>query len=195
MIAEKRCAGCRALKPKIRYGRCKGRNDGLKWYCKICNRIHDRKRRKKSTHKLSEYRRYIRKTNPDVIKLQENLRSSIYRCFKSKKTNRTEEILGCTNMELHLRLGPRPQYAHLDHIIPQSLAKTEEEVYLLNHWSNFQWLKDSENISKGNRYTKKHNYKYVLKHHPFPEKIRGIVNRAKNEGFQVLSETLQYEAL
>ena len=28
----------------------------------------------------------------------------------------------------------------LDHIIPVSYAKTEEEVYLLNHWSNFQPL-------------------------------------------------------
>lgn len=28
----------------------------------------------------------------------------------------------------------------LDHIIPLSYATTEEEVYLLNHWSNFQPL-------------------------------------------------------
>ena len=29
---------------------------------------------------------------------------------------------------------------HLDHIIPVNYAKTEEEVYLINHWSNFQPL-------------------------------------------------------
>ena len=37
----------------------------------------------------------------------------------------------------------------LDHIIPISYAKTEEEVYLLNHWSNFQPL-----CSKVNRGSK-----------------------------------------
>ena len=40
----------------------------------------------------------------------------------------------------------------LDHIIPISSAKTEEEVYLLNHWSNFQPL-----CSKVNRWEKKDN--------------------------------------
>ena len=29
---------------------------------------------------------------------------------------------------------------NLDHIIPISYAKTEEEIYMLNHWSNFQPL-------------------------------------------------------
>ena len=38
----------------------------------------------------------------------------------------------------------------LDHIIPISSAKTEEEVYTLNHWSNFQPL-----CSKINRTDKK----------------------------------------
>lgn len=38
----------------------------------------------------------------------------------------------------------------LDHIIPTSCAKTEDEIYLLNHWSNFQPL-----CSKVNRDEKK----------------------------------------
>jgi 5-methylcytosine-specific restriction endonuclease McrA len=40
----------------------------------------------------------------------------------------------------------------IDHIIPTSYAKTEEEMYLLNHWSNFQPL-----CSKVNRDVKKAN--------------------------------------
>lgn len=40
----------------------------------------------------------------------------------------------------------------LDHIIPISHAKTEEELYLLNHWSNFQPL-----CSKINRNEKRNN--------------------------------------
>jgi hypothetical protein len=49
--------------------------------------------------------------------------------------------------------GNSPEYNcswDLDHIIPISCAKTEEEVYLLNHWSNFQPL-----CSKVNRWEKK----------------------------------------
>lgn len=38
---------------------------------------------------------------------------------------------------------------HLDHIIPCSYAKTEEELYLLNHWSNFQPMCGTLNKSKG----------------------------------------------
>ena len=37
---------------------------------------------------------------------------------------------------------------HLDHIVPISKAKTEEDIYLLNHWSNFQPLCSVENNNK-----------------------------------------------
>ena len=39
----------------------------------------------------------------------------------------------------------------LDHIIPISSATTEEEVYKLNHYTNFQPLWMSENRKKGNK--------------------------------------------
>lgn len=41
---------------------------------------------------------------------------------------------------------------HLDHIIPISYAKTIEDIYKLNHYTNLQPLWASENLSKGNRY-------------------------------------------
>jgi len=141
----------------------------------------------KNKDKLAEYRCRRREANP-TIRLQENIRCRINAYFKGKKTKGTAEILGCTNIELYLRLGPRPENAHLDHIVPQGLAQTDEEVYLLNHWSNFQWLKDSENTSKGNRYTRHHKYQHVLRNHPEPDKIRGIVNRAQQEDFQIIKE-------
>jgi hypothetical protein len=40
---------------------------------------------------------------------------------------------------------------HLDHIVPISSAKTEEEVIALNHHTNFQPLWAFDNLSKGNR--------------------------------------------
>ena len=63
---------------------------------------------------------------------------------------------------------------HLDHVIPISLAQTEDELYLLNHYSNFQLLSADENQSKGNRYVSPTNLKRVLEHHPNPDKIREI---------------------
>lgn len=89
---------------------------------------------------------------------------------KYKKKSRTVEILGCTIEEFRIYLekqflpwmtwenhGNCEELAYncswdLDHIIPISYAKTEEEVYMLNHWSNFQPL-----CSKINRYEKKDN--------------------------------------
>jgi hypothetical protein len=41
---------------------------------------------------------------------------------------------------------------HLDHKIPISWAKSEEMVYKLNHYTNFQPLWAKDNISKGNKY-------------------------------------------
>ena len=40
----------------------------------------------------------------------------------------------------------------IDHIIPISYAKSEEEIYKLNHYSNFQPLWAKDNLSKGNRF-------------------------------------------
>lgn len=38
---------------------------------------------------------------------------------------------------------------HLDHIVPISSAKTEEEVLRLNHYTNFQPLWAKDNLAKG----------------------------------------------
>jgi hypothetical protein len=40
---------------------------------------------------------------------------------------------------------------HLDHIYPVSLAKDEQELIKLNHYTNFQPLWAIENMSKGNK--------------------------------------------
>ena len=40
---------------------------------------------------------------------------------------------------------------HLDHIYPISLAKSEEEVIKLNHYTNFQPLWSEDNLRKSNK--------------------------------------------
>ena len=42
---------------------------------------------------------------------------------------------------------------HLDHKVPISWAKSEEEVYKLSHYTNFQPLWMNDNLSKDNRYS------------------------------------------
>ena len=41
---------------------------------------------------------------------------------------------------------------HIDHRLPLSAAKTEEEVEMLWHWSNLQPMWAKENIIKGSKY-------------------------------------------
>jgi hypothetical protein len=66
---------------------------------------------------------------------------------------------------------------HLDHVVPISLSETEEELLLLNHYSNFQLLTADENLAKSNRYVNPTNLKRVLEHHPEPNKIKEIYSR------------------
>ena len=66
---------------------------------------------------------------------------------------------------------------HIDHVVPISLAETEKETLLLNHYSNLQLLSADENFSKGNRYVNPTNLKRVLEHHPEPNKIKEIYSR------------------
>jgi hypothetical protein len=40
---------------------------------------------------------------------------------------------------------------HIDHVIPLSSAKTEEEVYKLCHYTNLQPLWAEDNLKKGSK--------------------------------------------
>ena len=63
---------------------------------------------------------------------------------------------------------------HLDHVVPMSLAQTEDEAILLCHYSNYQLLTAKENLLKKDFYVNPTNLKRVLQHHPNPDKIREI---------------------
>lgn len=77
------------------------------------------------------------------------------------KNNRSEEVIGCSFEELKIHLEKtwldnygtvyNGEKVHIDHIIPLSQGKTEEEILKLCHWSNLQYLKPEDNQAKGDK--------------------------------------------
>lgn len=108
-----------------------------------------------------------RRNSSPIVKFKHNTRSLISTSFsramkgKYKKSKRTEEILGCTIPEFFnyiqflftegMTLEKVGSEIHIDHIIPISLAKTEEEVIKLCHYTNLQPMWKLDNIKKSNK--------------------------------------------
>lgn len=128
--------------------------------------------KEKNRDVLIERRRYLRKNDPLYI-ISGSIRDLIYQSIKRlgyKKNSRTHEILGCSfeEFKIHIESKFQPWMTwenrgtqtcinknetwDLDHIIPVSSGKTEEEIIKLNHYTNFQPL-----CSYVNRYIKRDN--------------------------------------
>mgnify|MGYP003436258720 CR=1 FL=1 len=110
---------------------------------------------------VNEYRRNWSKNkriNDPLFAITENIKSSIRRSIverKFRKKSNTIEILGCSFEEFKSYLESNGELNYgwdIDHIIPISIAKTEDEVLKLNHYTNLQPL-----CSKINRDIKKDN--------------------------------------
>jgi len=76
------------------------------------------------------------------------------------KTNKTENILGCSYEEFMVYIEKKFKKGmtwenqgqwHLDHVIPLSVAKTQEELEKLCHYTNLQPLWAKDNLSKSNK--------------------------------------------
>jgi hypothetical protein len=116
--------------------------------------------------KAKEYRKAYtkqRKKEDPLFKLRCNTSSLIYYSIKNKgytKKSKTYQILGCTYEEFKIHLERQFTKGmtwenqgewHLDHIYPVSLAKDEEELIKLNHYTNFQPLWAEDNLKKSNK--------------------------------------------
>ena len=106
-----------------------------------------------------------RKQKDSLFKLKCDLRCSLNHIFQKlflKKNKKTVEILGCSFEEFKIHLekqfdsnmnwNNRGSYWELDHIKPISLAKSEQEVIELNHYTNLQPLSKIENRKKSNHF-------------------------------------------
>jgi hypothetical protein len=95
-----------------------------------------------------------------IYRSAKRIRSLIYVSLGVKKSEKTEEILGCKISEFKEHLErqftkgmswERFKEIHIDHIIPLSSAETEEDVIALNHYTNLRPLWAKDNLSKSSR--------------------------------------------
>lgn len=120
--------------------------------------------KKKNSDKLrkqaAKRARERRKTDP-LYALRNNISRRIRENLTcGHKSESTKKIIGCSIEELKIYLENQfsegmcwENYGkwHIDHIIPISSAKTNEEVYKLNHYTNFQPLWSVDNLQKSNK--------------------------------------------
>lgn len=153
---------------------CKKINTELSKKAAIANNKIYYEKNKKQLHDYAN--RWVKQKRDSnlLYKLSINIRATIKSSIKRNRVSKNKlsfEILKCTAEEFKNHIERQflnwmswDNYGNvcetleyscswdLDHIIPVSWAQTEEEVYLLNHWSNFQPL-----CSKINRFDKKAN--------------------------------------
>ena len=128
------------------------------------NKNPEKRKEYRENYKLRKHeRRKERRDNDPVFNLTNRMRCRIWKylnILNVTKTNKTFEIVGCTPQELKEHLekqfkdgmtwGNRSEW-HIDHKIPLSSAKTEEELYKLCHYTNLQPLWAEENLKKSNK--------------------------------------------
>lgn len=124
---------------------------------------HNNKWKKENPDKVKEYynNRIKKERRTDPLKrLIFNMRTRIYSVLKNK-TNTSFEIIGCSPEFLMLHLENQftegmswdlvGRHIHIDHIIPLSSAKTEEEILKLCHYTNLQPLWAKDNLKKSDK--------------------------------------------
>lgn len=139
-----------------------------------CNKSYNKnkhkytERKRKAYYDYKERRNFLarKRTATDPLhRLKHNIRVGIgdwIRTKGKKKLKKTEEYLGCPFIEVKKHLENQfthkmswenyGTYWHVDHIVPLSWAKCEEELFILSHYSNLQPLTTKENLAKGARY-------------------------------------------
>ena len=116
----------------------------------------------KLSKKISTNKKY---REDGFFRATRQLRKSVRRYFDIKtKSKKTMSIIGCSPIEFKHRIESLFQdwmcwdnYGYgkgkwvIDHIIPLSSAKNEDELHLLCHYTNLQPLSWEDNMLKGNK--------------------------------------------
>jgi hypothetical protein len=180
----KTCYTCKLNKNLQEFPKHNQKKDGLDPNCKQCRRNranaaypkHADKIKEKSLEYYKNNKKYINKRNHNYQKnkwqtepiflLMRRLRNRLYYALKNtnwKKDTNFSNYIGCDRntlvkyIESKFKDGMNWQNRnewHIDHIKPLSLAKSEEELYKLCHYTNLQPLWAKDNLSKGNKILK-----------------------------------------
>ena len=132
---------------------------------RLKRREEEKIRSKKNRRRQYLYKVKRLKTDP-VYKLKNNLSSQVRGAFTKKgvcKSKKSMELLGCDietakkHIESLFTEGMTWEnhglYGwHIDHIIPLDIAKTEEDVLKLCHYTNLRPLWAKENLEKAGKY-------------------------------------------
>ena len=178
---NKQCNRCKEEKPIVEFPKSSFNKSGYGSPCKECagekskqwsrdnkDYIESMREYQKTYNKKwrEDNREYLQEKlkkrweNDPVYKLKELTRQNIRRALKNTRSKPIEDILGCTCKELKEHLEKQflegMEWSnhgewHIDHIIPLAEAKTEGEVYKLNHYTNLQPLWAIDNLKKGGR--------------------------------------------
>lgn len=129
-----------------------------------------KKYREKNKVKVQQYDSWYRKNkkaNNNLFKMRHQISNLIRTSFNRKsyiKPYKTEKILGC-KMDYFINYLIKTyednynekwdweylKNVHIDHIIPISTAKSEEEIIKLNYYTNLQLLKAEDNMQKSDK--------------------------------------------
>ena len=167
------CYVCKTKKDISEFFLDKSNSKGIQSKCKKCANIARRERRKrkmktddefrKSDNRKREGRRVRREDRDPVFKLKRKMRNALRGSFKRKgytKNTQNQKILGgdWETVKEHfeslftegMNWDNMGQW-HIDHIIPLSVAKTEEEIINLCNYKNLQPLWGEDNLRKSDK--------------------------------------------
>ncbi len=153
-------------KAKAKYKKIKAREYKKYYYYthqeqrKIKDKLYYEKNKKTIIEKEKE-----KKKKNSEFRLKKQIRTMLWNSFKRNnhtKKEKSEKILGCSldYFYKYLLQTFKDNYGyewdevipvHIDHIYPISLAKNEEDIIKLCHYSNLQLLKAQDNLEKNDK--------------------------------------------
>jgi len=172
------CNKCNQSKSPVDFYKSKIRKDGLQCYCKSCCNLSSKKYYEANKVKIKDkyennkseivakntaYKKKKKQIDP-MFKSVCNLRSRLSKFCKLVglgKRFSTMESIGIPVNEFKLYIESLfiegmnwDNYGEweIDHIKPICTAKTEEDLFLLNRYTNLQPLWKSDNLSKGGKH-------------------------------------------